>query len=188
MLIAGHIGITLAIAKYVPRAIAGIQGQCGPWRGTHTFKPSWTERLDDRVLVIGSMLPDIVDKPLALFIAPHMVNHTLRNYGHTLIFALVLLAVTLVVAAWIKRAWPVALALSSAGHLALDLMWNSPRILLWPFVTPTFDPSFINELGPSPVPIYIVAEALGLMIICWIGLRLMVGGNVGNWLLTGRGA
>ena len=188
MLIAGHIGITLALAKYAPRAIANIQGQFGPRRGTRTFKPSWTERLDDRVILAGSMLPDLIDKPLALFIAPTLVGHSLRSYGHTLVFAVMLLAVAVVLALLAKRQWPVVLALASSGHLILDTMWYSHRILLWPFTSSTFSPRFIHEWGPRPDYLYLGAEILGLVVICWIGLRLIVTRNFGRWLLTGQGA
>ncbi len=188
MLIAGHIGITLAIAKYVPRAIADIQGQFGPRRGTRTFKPSWTERLDDRALLFGSLLPDLVDKPLALFIAPTLVGHSLRSYGHTLVFSMILLAVAVGLAVWTKRQWPVVLSLASSGHLILDTMWYSHRILLWPLTSSAFSPRFIHEWGPNQDNLYLGAEILGLVVICWIGLRLIVTRNLGRWLLTGQGA
>ena len=133
-----------------------------PPRGIHTFTHPVTERLDDRALIFGSMLPDLLDKPIAIFIAPDLVNHTLRNFGHTLLFAVVLLAVAFTVTLWMRQSWPLALALASAGHLVLDTMWYSHRILLWPFAASMFDPSFIHEWGPSPAILYIGAEAFGL--------------------------
>ena len=95
------------------------------------------------------MLPDLIDKPLALFIAPTLVGHSLRSYGHTLVFAVMLLAVAVVLALLAKRQWPVVLALASSGHLILDTMWYSHRILLWPFTSSTFSPRFIHEWGPE---------------------------------------
>lgn len=146
------------------------------------------ERLDDRALILGSLLPDLVDKPIALFLAPTLVGHSLRNYGHTLVFAALVLAVALALAALTKRQWPVVLAASSAGHLLLDMMWFSHRILFWPFTTPGFSPRYIHEWGPNANSIYIAAEVLGLIVVCWIALRLIISGNVKPWLLTGRGA
>lgn len=188
MLLAGHIGITLAAAKYVPRIVRGINRRFNPPRGIHTFTQSWTERLDDRVLIVGSMLPDIVDKPLALFLAPSLVGHSLRNYGHTLIFAVAILAVAIALMAWTKRQCPIVLALASAGHLVLDVMWYSHRILFWPFMTPDFSPRYIHEWGPHPDVIYFGAEALGLVIISWVGFTLVRKRRLRTWLLTGHGA
>ena len=190
MLLAGHIGITMAAAKYAPRALRYIRHRLYLFlpRGIHTFREPWTERLDDRALIIGSMLPDIVDKPLALFLAPTLVGHSLRNYGHTLVFAVLVLAVALDLAALIKRQWPAVLALASAGHLLLDMMWYSHRILLWPFITPDFSPRYIHEWGPHADSIYFAAEVLGLMVISWVGFMLIKKRRLGTWLLTGRGA
>ena len=190
MLLAGHIGITLATAKYAPRALRDIRYRLYLFlpRRIHTFTQPWTESLDDRALIVGSMLPDIVDKPLALFLAPTLVGHSLRNYGHTLLFAVMVLAVALALAALTKRQWPAALALASAGHLILDMMWYSHRILLWPFITSDFSPRYIHEWGPHADPIYFGAEVLGLMVISWVGFTLIKKRRLGTWLLTGRGA
>ena len=188
MLLAGHIGITLTVAKYAPRIVRDINNRLNPPHGTHTFTQPWTERLDDRVLIVGSMLPDILDKPLALFLAPTLVGHSLRNYGHTLVFAALVLAVAVALAALIKRRWPAVLALASAGHLILDMMWFSHRILLWPFTTSDFSPRYIHEWGPHSDPIYFGAEVLGLAIISWFGFTLIRKRKLRLWLLTGRGA
>ena len=188
MLLAGHIGITIALAKYAPRAFRDIRTRVSPPRRLHTFSQPWTERLDDRVLILGSMLPDIVDKPLALFVSPAIVGYSLRSYGHTLLFAAILLTVAIALSAWLKRDWPIAFALASAGHLALDMMWYSHRILLWPFTNPDFSPRYIHEWGPNPGPIYMTAEIAGVAAICWVALRLILTRNIRNWLLTGRGA
>ena len=188
MLLAGHIGMTLAAAKYAPRIVREVNRRFNPSRRIHTSTQRWTERLDDRALIVGSMLPDIVDKPLALFLAPALVGHSLRNYGHTLVFAVLVLAVALALAALMKRHWPLTLALASAGHLVLDLMWFSHRILFWPFTTSDFSPRNIHEWGPHPDVIYFGAEILGLIVILWIGLRLIATRNVRQWLLTGDGA
>ena len=147
MIFAGHVGLTLAIAKYGPRAIADMTGRVRPAPGSHTFRQLWIERLDDRALIVGSILPDIVDKPLALFIAPTLVGHSLRNYGHTLIFAILVLGVAIAVAMLMKRQWPVVLALASAGHLFLDMMWYSHRILLWPSLRSHIQPAFHPRMG-----------------------------------------
>ena len=188
MIFAGHIGLTLAVAKYGPRAIGNISSRFRPATERHSFSHSWTERVDDRALILGSILPDIVDKPLALFIAPTLVGHSLRNYGHTLVFAIVVLAVAIALATFIRRQWPIVLATASAGHLVLDMMWFSHRILLWPVSTSTFSPRSIHEWGPDPDWLYVGAEAAGLAVLFHVGFRLVTRRRIWHWLLTGSGA
>ena len=188
MLLAGHIGMTLAAAKYAPHIIRDVNRRFNPPHRIHPSTQRWTDHLDDRALIVGSMLPDIVDKPLALFLAPMLVGHSLRNYGHTLVFAVLVLAVAVTLAALMRRQWPLTLALASAGHLVLDMMWFSHRILFWPFTTSDFSPRYIHEWGPHADPIYFGAEVLGLMVISWVGFTLIKKRRFGTWLLTGRGA
>jgi len=103
MLLFAHLGLTLASARLVSGAAWGY-------------------------LLLGSMLPDIIDKPLGelLFGTPAMG----RTISHTLIFVLILLA-----AAYYRHDQRMA---SIGGgilcHLALDSMWNSPITLLWPLL------------------------------------------------------
>ena len=186
MLFAGHIGITLAAAKGAPIVISYVRKRIGPPGDDDEFKRSWTETLDDRALIIGSILPDIVDKPLALVIAPALVGHSLRTIGHTIAFAVILLAVATVIATRSKLRWPLAMAFASTGHLALDMMWYSPRILLWPISASTFSPRFIHEWGPNPDAIYLIAEIVGVLIILGLAIRLTTTSQLRNWLLTGR--
>ncbi|MDM7912774.1 MAG: metal-dependent hydrolase [Methanotrichaceae archaeon] len=103
MLLFAHLGLALAAARFVSRA--------------------------DLVFVaIGSMLPDIIDKPLGEIIygTPSMG----RIFAHTLLFLLLLAG-----AAFYTR--DLRLASLCGGvlvHLSLDFMWNSPAILFWPML------------------------------------------------------
>jgi inner membrane protein len=79
-------------------------------------------------VLLGSMLPDIIDKPLGevLFGTPAMG----RTFAHTLLFLLLLAAM-----AYYRK--DLGMAWLTGGvmvHLLLDFMWNSPRILLWPLL------------------------------------------------------
>jgi membrane-bound metal-dependent hydrolase YbcI (DUF457 family) len=89
-------------------------------------------RLDYRLVIVGSLLPDLVDKPLGLWIAPALVNHSLRTFGHSAAFALLLLALSWAARRpdWGRRA--LVLAMTSAGHLLMDQMWTHATTLLWP--------------------------------------------------------
>ena len=110
--------------------VPALQGQDAKWNNDE--RPGAAYSIDHRMVLVGSLLPDIIDKPLGLWLAPDLVNHSLRNLGHSGVFVLLLLAGGLVVRwRWRHTAFLV-LALSSTGHLLLDQMWHLPRILLWP--------------------------------------------------------
>src|SRR5215831_16428471 len=65
MLVFGHIGLTLGIARALSRDI------------------------DARWVVVASLLPDLIDKPLQYVIAPAFTHGNTRTVGHSLTVLLV---------------------------------------------------------------------------------------------------
>jgi hypothetical protein len=121
------------------------------------------KNVDLLFLAIGSMLPDIIDKPLGWMIygTPNMG----RIFAHTLLFLLILAAL----AGYSKKAKVFSLALGVFIHLILDFMWFSPVILLWPLLG-DFPPAHYADplsyvemlLGALRKPIILIPECLGL--------------------------
>jgi membrane-bound metal-dependent hydrolase YbcI (DUF457 family) len=103
MLLFAHLGLALATARFIGRA-------------------------DLAFLALGSMLPDIIDKPLGLiaFGSPNMG----RTFAHTLLFLLLLAALSF----YTRDIRLISLSWGVLIHLALDHMWNSPVTLLWPLL------------------------------------------------------
>jgi inner membrane protein len=141
MLLLGHVGITFGVALAAetlsPRARHSVPG---PLHGTmltrmHAAIVSLASRVDLRILLVASLLPDIIDKPVGLLFFPDVFG-TGRLFAHALIFPVVLA----LAGAWHYRARSstalLTLAYGAAMHLALDAMWRTPGILLWPFVRP----------------------------------------------------
>jgi hypothetical protein len=85
-------------------------------------------KADLRWIPLAALLPDLVDKPLWLFL-PEFANGWTRSIGHS-VTGLVVFAVMTI---WAGRhkAWPLVFAYAS--HLLLDRMWWDATILLWPF-------------------------------------------------------
>jgi hypothetical protein len=83
--------------------------------------------LDYRLLALVALAPDLLDKPLAIFVFRQSGAALL--FGHTLLLHV---AVWIVVAAArrVRRWLPYLLALS--GHLIADRMWGFGDTLLWP--------------------------------------------------------
>jgi membrane-bound metal-dependent hydrolase YbcI (DUF457 family) len=83
--------------------------------------------LDIRLLLFGSLFPDIIDKPLE-FIG--FGNG--RSITHTLLISLVFLVTGFFVTVNYKKTWLVVIALGMCSHLILDFMWSNPHTLFWP--------------------------------------------------------
>ena len=85
---------------------------------------------------MGSLLPDIIDKPLA-----YVFNFGGgRSLAHTLLFALALLAASLYLFITRRRTWLLALFTGVFCHLILDSMWQNPQTLFWPVYGFLFPP------------------------------------------------
>lgn len=97
MLIFGHIGITLGIAWLVESRLK--------------------IKMDYKLIIIGSLLPDIIDKPVGMIILP---LHNGRIFGHTLLFILILLLIGL------KYRKSLFLSFASFLHLIEDEIWKDP--------------------------------------------------------------
>lgn len=138
MLFFAHIGLALAAASFVRRS-------------------------DLAFVALGSLLPDIIDKPLGAiaFGTPAMG----RTFAHTLLFLLVLAAF----AAYTRDIRLASLSGGVLSHLILDFMWNSPVILLWPLLGGFPAAAHIGILGYMEMlltglrdPMVLVPECLGL--------------------------
>jgi len=112
MLPTAHVEFTWALANALQRASPN-----GRWKD-----------VDYRLLALAAVAPDVLDKPLAVFVFPD--EHAALLHGHTLLLhAGVWGAVA--VAGRLRRGIPYLLALS--GHLIADRMWGHASTLLWPF-------------------------------------------------------
>jgi hypothetical protein len=107
MLLFAHLGLTLAAANGARRI--GMRPEIA-------------------FVAIGSMLPDLIDKPLGYLIYGAM--GTGRIFAHTLLFLLVLAAVAVI----LRSPKVGSVAGGVLAHLGLDSIWATPSILLWPLL------------------------------------------------------
>ncbi len=159
MLVFGHIGLTLGVARALSREI------------------------DARWVAVASLLPDLIDKPLRYMLAPAFTEGNTRTVGHSLtvlLVCMVLLAFPL--RRIIRGARVVALVLPV--HLLLDGMWVPDlRVsLLWPWAGSAFPP--LHEVGVQGLvahllhdladPVNLAGECGGLLVLVflwhWCGL------------------
>ena len=126
--------------------------------------------------VIGSLLPDIIDKPLGHFLVPGFFGYNGRIMAHTLVFLLLVLSVGLSLYPRRLGVLVLILAYGDAVHLVLDQMWQTPQTLLWPLLGWSFPRTteypwlgtMWNEYFHDPSAYG--PELIGLGILCLCGL------------------
>jgi membrane-bound metal-dependent hydrolase YbcI (DUF457 family) len=98
------------------------------------------ELLHDRRWIIpcalGSVLPDLIDKPLGLLVFGSSIGGSGRAWSHGILLLIVVLAVGTWI--WKYRGSPVVLGagIGIFSHQILDLMWRQPANWLYPFLGP----------------------------------------------------
>jgi len=119
MLLFGHLGITLGsfeAATSVYRSLSKKPLSLIP------YYPA---------ILIGSMLPDIIDKPLGGIILKNILGNG-RIYAHTLLFLLGLFAIGSYFWFRFHSNTGLIIALGCMVHDILDELWLQPHTLLWP--------------------------------------------------------
>lgn len=206
-----HAGITLGSALLLGNALSrgysrrallrpsvGVGASPSPQPGcaadcsANTPAPfaSTARRIDYRLILVGSLLPDIVDKPLTLLLFRQLLNAG-RLFCHSLLFLVILSLAAVYFYRSRGTTWLIALSFGTFIHLILDCMWLMPQTLLWPIygwalveqapsgfaaIDPshlwsgTFYPLF-HSLGTNPA-VYI-PELVGTAILVAFGVLLV---------------
>ncbi len=166
----GHIGIGLRLAR------------------------PWTQAQTTRFVVLGTLLPDLIDKPM--YYLPHLLTGKsgvelgvicgTRTFGHTMI----LLSIIAMVGVWRRSPAVLAVALGMATHLAIDPASDilghlgdppSPdtipgyAAIVWPAMGWQFPPAGFataqEHMQKSGTPSVVIGEILGLALILQDGWR-----------------
>jgi membrane-bound metal-dependent hydrolase YbcI (DUF457 family) len=184
MLVLGHTGITLGAATLL--AGASNYKQTGE---------SWFTRLsryvDIRFLLVGSLLPDIIDKPVGQYFFRETFNNG-RIFSHTLIFLIVIAAVGFYIFKHHRQVWMLSLAVGTLMHLVLDEMWNTPATLFWPLTGVNFPAVGLTGWAAGIIealfsePAVYIPEAVGLVILLWFSAILIRKREFGAFIKSGK--
>lgn len=160
MFLLGHLGLTLLAARILA-PLARLE-----------------ERFPLEFLFVGALLPDLIDKPLGHLLLGWDNG---RLWGHTLLFAAVLVALGLATA---SRRFG-ALGLGTVCHQLLDQAWQDPTSWLWPMAG-----AFPRQVSAG-VPDWIAAilgdpflwttEAAGLLALVFLLLVPWLGSSPRWW-------
>ena len=88
-------------------------------------------RMDYRILIVASLLPDLVDKPLAGLLESSFVYES-RAFGHTLVFLGIIGVLAIIQRLGRKNCWLFPVFIGVLFHDAFDVMWLHREIFLWP--------------------------------------------------------
>ncbi len=123
-------------------------------------------KIDYRLVIIGALLPDIIDKPLGLVILSYGNG---RIIAHTLLFALCATAI----AFYKKDMRLYALSGGTWLHLILDSMWLFPVTLLWPFLGNFQQGDYTIYTIPSSLnqPYILSGEIIGIALLAYLAIR-----------------
>ena len=195
MLLFGHIGITAGVVKacdtlvsmsrpdnsYEPGSSSrfGIVIRERRLRLHHLLSgiKGRTGSIDYRIVLLGSLLPDIIDKSLWL-LAVGYIAPSGRGYAHTLLFNLALFICGLILVRY-RKSWLLIISLCSFMHLIFDQIWNSPVVLLWPLLGPIPEKETVGWLfniiqALFSQPSVYIPEIIGLVIVLLFAYRLMI--------------
>jgi len=214
MFIFGHMGITLAGAMILDAVLPAKHCVAAPTEGRSTDwlrggslglgsvaaarLKSLAQRIDIRVLLLGSMLPDIIDKPIGRWLLRETFDNG-RIFAHSLLF----LALVTVVSLYIrKKTGSLAGLVLSFGvlvHLFLDAMWFRPQAFFWPLLgwsfgeypTDLYSWSGVQELIDKVVANPVMAtmalpEMIGGLVLIWFAWQLLEARHVRLFIRYGR--
>ncbi len=152
---------------------------------------TFLKAVDYRFVIIGSMLPDIIDKPLGQLILRNQLSNG-RIFSHTLLFLLIVIAAGLLVQHFYKKPYVLYLAAGTFIHLVLDGIWLTPCTLFWPacgLAFPKYDLenwtlTLLKNLFSDPATF--IPEAFGAAIVIYLSVRTLVKKSVRTFFTTGN--
>lgn len=138
MLILGHAGITLGSAVILNGIFSGVSARQKKvnqaqalWRRPADWFASLAKRVDIRFLLLGSLLPDIIDKPAGQVLFRDTFSNG-RIFSHTLVFFILISLAGIYLYRKRGKTWLLAGTFGVFTHLVFDQLWELPKTLFWP--------------------------------------------------------
>ncbi len=145
-------------------------------------------KIDFRIIIIFSLLPDIIDKIIGHGILQTSLNNG-RLFSHTLVFLFIF---TIIFYLIIQEKWWI-FSFPIMTHQIFDFLWSEPKTWYWPYYGWSFDvldkdiwESWLRALTSDPV--IFSTEIVGFMIIISfiVYLKLNNAKNLKQFIKTGR--
>lgn len=179
MIFFGHLGITTGVIKAYEKIV-------------HKNRElNSKSSIDYRIVLVGSILPDIIDKPIGAYLF-RSTFHNSRIFAHTLLFSVLLILIGLYVVYERRKGEILILGTCSFIHLILDSMWLYPDILFWPCFGWRFPARPEGNWLQSDMvrlvtdPSYYLSELIGFIIIVYYFIRLIKNRQVKVFIREGK--
>ena len=205
MLFLAHTGITVGLTRLAQKSTSRVRYRMAkpvlsrqkdnlpddPSEANPAQGKGVAQALDYRLLLVGSMLPDIIDKPLGIWLLRETLGSG-RVFGHTLLFAAVLAGIGLYLYVTRRRLGVLCLALGTLAHLVLDQMWLNPRTLLWPLYGLSFERGTVEHWLPGILtslvtkPSVYLPEIIGALLLAAFFWYIIRHGKLTSFLRSGR--
>jgi inner membrane protein len=150
----------------------------------------FANEIDYRLILVGALIPDLIDKPLIFAVNPHFVNSSLRSVGHSVVGAVAMFAIVWVITKGWQRASTLSFGFALAAHLVVDRMWEMPEVLLWPtlgYVLPEqnipFSHWWRNHFERPPTTLI---DLVGIALLVLVVGRVTVSRSTIRFLKTGQ--
>ena len=151
--------------------------------------------IDYRLVLVGSMLPDIIDKPIGHIFFSGTFDNNGRIIAHTLLFLLLMLSYGLFRFFKYHKNGVLVLSACSGIHLLLDEIWLTPRTLFWliqgwhfpqtEYVDFTDWIKTVQNSASTDPAIYIT-ESIGFIMLVIFTYYMLTRKRVHQFLLRGR--
>src|SRR3972149_3833620 len=194
MFLFGHVGLTwggaLAVATLSDRFLPSAPQRLGPASRAPPTVGRLSSAIDYRLVIVGSMLPDLIDKPLGVYIVRDELSNG-KIFAHSLLFVLLLLLVAFAWRGTVGSALSL-LALGSLAHLAMDRLWTDLDTLLWPLLGWRFERVDVSGWSGQMLeqlfsdPYTYVSEAVGTTLVVILLAVLIRRGGLHDFILAGR--
>ncbi len=184
MLLFGHIGLTLATGLMANRILVrDILNQpvkqaikTAPVvniEAKQIVYPTTRKLFLIGFLILGSMLPDIIDKLVGMYFFRQTFGNNGRIFSHTLAFLLLFLITGFGLYLTKKTTVLLFTSLGIFMHLVLDSMWLTPQTLVWPLLGWHFPEEIISDWFGTLFqellhdPSVYIPELVGIIIVAW---------------------
>lgn len=157
---------------------------------------SLAKYIDIRILLVGSLLPDIIDKPLGRIFFRGVFSNG-RIICHTLFFLFILSLAGIHLYRRRRKNWILVLSFGTFTHLIFDQMWLSPHTLFWPLYGWNF-PKYANirfiywvrgiftSLLTQPSSYIYITETIGGVVLAFFLWHIMKEKTLLNFIAKGE--